>query len=205
MQEGALHGGMVSVAFEKLPAWDGRTFRGARYTPKQFKAMKPGSELPFTAFASSSLNEEKARDFANMDGAPGFTVRVLFVMNVHNGRDIQSLAASETEQEIVLPPGSRFRVTEVEKSRKTSGREPGVLRTGRAPGHATSQAGQEEIGGLGRQQIRPARARIGRGRVAASVSAPCPAVVVDRSSSDESSLSIDVRYRPMSRAAASRS
>jgi hypothetical protein len=118
-EEGTLHAGVAMQGLAKIKPWNETVYRGASFTRAKFK-VAIGDVLPFNSFASASKLKSKAQDFAytsseksdqeRRDGAPDRDVAVIYEFRRPNGRDVTEFSLAQDEEEVVLLPGSRFRV-----------------------------------------------------------------------------------------------
>jgi len=122
MAEGAAHAGMLMQALSKLDPYTETTFRGERLTINEYvKKYRKGAELPFHAFSSAAKERSVAEGYA--DGTAGDikpaadkTVSVLVEVKMTNGRDISTLSAAMLpEEEVLILPGSKFKVDGISK------------------------------------------------------------------------------------------
>ena len=119
-EEGSLHTGMAMQGLNKIDPYPGETYRGARFTPEDFRGrFAVGKTMSFTALSSSSKNEDIALNFiyglsAGSSSDPKKTVGVLTVLSNAGGRDISEIALVQKEAEVLLLPGSFFEVVSVE-------------------------------------------------------------------------------------------
>lgn len=113
-EEGGLHGGMAMGGLNKLEPWTKPTYRGARYTPDEFKSQfQVGKSMSFNSFASSAQEESTAVKFAHGVGIEGKIskekeIAVVSVIRNSGGRDISALSVTKGEKEVMLLPGSKF-------------------------------------------------------------------------------------------------
>ncbi len=126
-EEGALHAGMAMQGLLKMPVWRGQLFRGEVLTEavvkERFAESRNGKLKPIektikrTTISSASKEEHVARGFwmVAWGKVPEPKVRVLYVMETTNGRDIELLSPSSYEKEVALLPGSEFSVVSAER------------------------------------------------------------------------------------------
>lgn len=119
-EEGALHAAMAIEGLNKIEPYAGETYRGARFTPEDFKRQfAKGKTMSFTALASSSKKEDAALNFvyglaAGSKSDPNKSVGVLSILSNAGGRDISDIALVQAEAEVLMLPGSYFEVVSVE-------------------------------------------------------------------------------------------
>ena len=130
-EEGALHAGMMTEAFKKLPKKTGTLYRGARMNAKAFnEAYSKGKEITYEAFVSQSTSAVVARGFANGGGdfAPpdDATTSVFVEAQITDARDLMALSVyGSGEAEWLLPPGTKLRVESInDDKQKDKGRPP---------------------------------------------------------------------------------
>nr|GID87723.1 hypothetical protein Ade03nite_66470 [Actinoplanes derwentensis] len=101
-----VHGDRVVEALRPLPAVSGRTvYRGMRWPGR-----KIGDEFTETVLTSGSRSRDVAFGFAaETDSLTVMSVR----LTGHSGRDIDIFSAYGFENEVLLMPGARFRVTDI--------------------------------------------------------------------------------------------
>jgi hypothetical protein len=123
-EEGTLHAGVAMQGLAKLKPWNKTVYRGASFTTAGFK-LDVGQVLPFDSFASASKLRSKAEEFAytsaqksdkeRLDGAPDRSVAIIYEFKRPNGRDVTEFSLAQNEEEVVLLPGSRFRVDQLKR------------------------------------------------------------------------------------------
>jgi hypothetical protein len=93
-----------------LPGFAGRTFRGVNFLPKELRAgLRVGERFSDPAVLSTSTSRMTAREFAQAGEEEG----VLFQITGANGRDISTVSAFPSEQEVVFAPGTQFEITKI--------------------------------------------------------------------------------------------
>jgi len=121
MEEGSLHTAMALQGLKKMDPYKGETFRGARFTPEQFKdRFQIGKKTNFTTLTSSSFDKDVGLDFVFGTGSgtkprKEQTVAVLSVFTDTGGVDISKIAMVKGESEVLILPGSWFAVMSVEE------------------------------------------------------------------------------------------
>ena len=136
MNEAKLHNRMLYQALLEMPAWQGTVYRGD-WTLAPWKWGK-GATTSFATFTSTSTDRDTAKSFT--EGKPG---KILFEMTVTNGRSVDLLSYNQGEDEILLPPGSSFVVTD--KPAKAGGiLEVKMRQEGGAAAATGPQGGAEE-------------------------------------------------------------
>jgi len=97
---------MMESALDMVPDWSGDLFRGeGTFSPWSYRT---GSTFSFGKFGSSTTDESVAKDFADNYNKGPF--KYILKMKVTAGKDIRKFAAY-AEDEILMPPGSKFSVT----------------------------------------------------------------------------------------------
>jgi len=98
---------VLESALESLPDWSGDLYRGTGvFNPFAYSL---GSTITFGAFTSSTLDEDVAKDFAdNFNIGP---YKFILKLKTTSGKDIRKISVAN-EDEILIPPGSKFQVTE---------------------------------------------------------------------------------------------
>jgi hypothetical protein len=120
-EEGALHAGMIAEAFKKLPKVKRTLYRGARMSPEEFRqTYSVGQQITYEAFVSQSTDQKTARNYANGDPTPDLphnaTASVYVIATVDNARDIRAISVYEgdlTEEELLVPPGTKLSVDSI--------------------------------------------------------------------------------------------
>ena len=119
-EEGSLHTAVALQGLAKMERYKGESYRGARFTPKEFnEKFAVGKKTSFTTLASSSFDKGVAVDFAHGTGVgtkptAEQTVAVITVLT-DSGVNISNIAMSRSEAEVVILPGSWFKVTSFEE------------------------------------------------------------------------------------------
>jgi len=120
MSQGSEHGTRMLQALLKLdPYAGGMTFRGERLTPDQFKAKyRIGGRVPFDGFSSAAKERSIGERYAvgrGVDITPRSTqnVSVLIEAYVKTARDISQLSVKGDEKEVVILPGTKFKILDV--------------------------------------------------------------------------------------------
>jgi hypothetical protein len=131
-QEGALHAGMAMQGLLKLPVWKGQLFRGECVKrddfEKRFRVGRNDKVTPLektikrTTISSASKERQVAVAFQGIaaNKVPDPKVMVLWVMDVTNGRDIETISAATKEREVATLPGAEFKIVSAEQVRPDS-------------------------------------------------------------------------------------
>ncbi|QIS18925.1 ADP-ribosyltransferase domain-containing protein [Nocardia terpenica] len=106
------HTNELSAALKKLPAYKGPVFRGTNLPADALTQYQPGKTITEKAFTNTSKIEK---------GVNSGTVR--FHIMSETGRDVSKYSKTPWEQQVVFPPGTRFKVTGTHKQyiRRTDG------------------------------------------------------------------------------------
>jgi hypothetical protein len=122
IEEGTLHAGVAMQGLAKIKPWNETVYRGATFA-KAAMTVKVGQILSFNSFASASKNKLQAELFAYTSakksaeerraGAPDRDVGIIYEFRRPNGRDVTQFSLAQTEEEVVLLPGSRFRIEQL--------------------------------------------------------------------------------------------
>jgi len=107
--EATLHNPILENALMDLPDYAGTTYRGQADFLRASYTI--GDTCTFNKFTSSSKQKDNAVDFMEKST---FKAPVLVALTVTSGKDISTLSRYATEAEVLLRPGSRFQVTNVE-------------------------------------------------------------------------------------------
>jgi hypothetical protein len=99
--------GAAMTALEKMPAFEGRVYRGVSSTglkdpARFFAAHQAGEIVEYRGFTSGSYEK-------------GFTGDILYTVHSVDGKVVEALAYEDTEREVLFRPGTRFRVLSVRK------------------------------------------------------------------------------------------
>jgi hypothetical protein len=119
-EEGGLHAGVAVQGLKKMKPHNGPTYRGARYTPEDFKSQfAPGKTTTFGALGSSSKDTNIALKFAYFLASgsvadPAKSVGVLTTLVDSGGRDVSGMAMVQEEAEVLILPGTTFEIVSVE-------------------------------------------------------------------------------------------
>jgi hypothetical protein len=97
---------ILNCALEKLPPYEGKVYRGYPAGDlDEFLARHEVDEtVTFDGFTSTSK-----------DLATAFPGNVLFIIRSHSGRDLDYYADKPSEQEVLFPSGTPFKVVAVER------------------------------------------------------------------------------------------
>jgi hypothetical protein len=112
MAEGKLHNRILHRVLMDLPPWKGTVYRGHWMLPGEYRK---GKKVTYSGFTSTSTNMDVAKDFLKKP-VPGSS-RVLFEMELTDGRNIAALNPFG-EEEILMTPGTSFKVIETPKTEK---------------------------------------------------------------------------------------
>ena len=122
-EEGTLHAGVAMQGLAKFAPYNKPVYRGASF-PKASVKVDIGQFVSFNSFASASKLKSKAEDFAYTSsrpslvetkaGAPPRDVGILYELHRPGGRDVSEFSLAGEEEEVVLLPGSRFRIDSVQ-------------------------------------------------------------------------------------------
>lgn len=97
-----LYRDVLNTALTKIKIFSGEVKRGAESLPEKVLAQhKPGKTVTYQAFTSTSKDS-------------GFSGAVQFVIKSRTGRYIAPLSSSESEEEVLFPTGSRFKILKTE-------------------------------------------------------------------------------------------
>lgn len=109
----------VRSAMKKLPRYKGVTYRGAWAKQSLLNKLQVGDVVVEPAFTSSSTIPEVAKRFAVVrPNSPLPLQRVLYEVQVKsNGRALGGLSEFGGEAEVLLPPNTYYRVTNIELNR----------------------------------------------------------------------------------------
>lgn len=112
---------VAASGLQKLPPWkhDRRIYRGETLTEGEATEIQKDFVKPYPHFVSTSQSVDTARSMAadNKDKARPIVV-IWHIIESSGGRDIMQLSATVSEQEILFPPGTKFTVKGMEKTRR---------------------------------------------------------------------------------------
>ncbi|CAF1128521.1 unnamed protein product [Rotaria sordida] len=103
----------------KCYRFSGITYRGMQITLKDFEKYKVGVALTNKAFQSTSKLRKIALHFAHREQPRLECVRIIIVyliVDPKSGLDISSISEYPDEEEVLMVPGTCFKVTHVDKS-----------------------------------------------------------------------------------------
>lgn len=109
MQEGALHAAMATRGLAKLPRYTKPHYRGEGMAG----APKAGDMVTLSILTSTTSRIGTAQNFMGQTAHGDRPVGVIWVYTGGGGADVRGLSAVPTEAEVLVPPGSRYRVVEV--------------------------------------------------------------------------------------------
>ena len=107
--EAMQHSRVATKGLMKLPVKSGEAFRGFTVTPEEFvRDYSVGSVITYKPFVSTSTDRAISEAYAKLAAAPKFGV--LMVIDVKDGRDVDDISLAKGEREILVLPGSKFKV-----------------------------------------------------------------------------------------------
>lgn len=112
LKEGKVHNAILYNALRDLPDYAGTVYRGQGNFKLFGGSFTVGQTKTLHKFTSSSKSTTEAHDF--MKGGH-VTTPVLIEMQVTSGKDVSSISAYDYEEEVLLQPGTTFRITDVTK------------------------------------------------------------------------------------------
>lgn len=122
-EEGWQHARFAIKGLKKLPAVVATTYRGAGFTAAEIAEKYPlGETITMPSFTSTSVSRARAAGFAQQRTG-GDKLGVLFETEVKTGRDVAPFSEMAHEEEVLLLPYTRFRVTRIGRE----GRAPRVI------------------------------------------------------------------------------
>lgn len=92
----------INAGLDKMPPYQGTTYRKASLSPEQFALYKPGMVVEERGFTSTSKNKNV------WSGSHQYTV------HGKSGRDVQKISNYHNEAEVLFKSGTRFYVEKVE-------------------------------------------------------------------------------------------
>ncbi len=96
----------ISRGLDRLPAYDGTTYRGTDLPDHILDSIEPGGRYSDPAFSSTSESTSVAQQFRS-DG------NTMFHVDGHSGRDIQDISVyDKTEAEVLFDKGHEFTVVD---------------------------------------------------------------------------------------------
>lgn len=119
---------VLASGLNKLPAVRGVFYRGTRIDQSQFlKTWVAGRTVTSSMFVSVSADERIARYFAK-EGAYGRgKIDVLFEIRNGTGSLVDPISINQGEREILLTPGTKFRVDAVEDPKRDADFKSGKI------------------------------------------------------------------------------
>jgi hypothetical protein len=116
--EGMEHSNMAGSGLQKLPNWTGSIYRGMALSSQEFKKMfQVGKTVVFPSFTSTSTEADAPRRFA-AENAKGDKVGIFLIISATKGKDVSKISFVKSENEILLPPGSVFKVNKITPAAK---------------------------------------------------------------------------------------
>jgi hypothetical protein len=122
-EEGTLHAGVAMQGLAKFAPYNKPVYRGASF-PKAGVKLDVDQLISFNSFASASKLRSKAEEFAYTSSRPSLVetkagaaprdVGIIYELYRPNGRDVAAFSLAAQEEEVVLLPGSRFRIDSVQ-------------------------------------------------------------------------------------------
>lgn len=107
--EAMQHSRVALKGLMKLPVKSGQAFRGFTVTPEEFaRDYSVGSVITYKPFVSTSTDRAISEAYAKLAVAPKFGV--LMLIDVKDGRDVDDISLAKGEREILVLPGSKFKV-----------------------------------------------------------------------------------------------
>jgi hypothetical protein len=123
-QQGLTHAKFAKRGLKKLPDWQGQLFRGESMDEARFRVFKKlqtsGKSYTLSHFWSMSKDRRISEKYVKG------TVPVLFVADVHSGKDVEDISLHEDEREVILLPGSQFIVIKI-KNEVINGNQARVI------------------------------------------------------------------------------
>lgn len=115
-EEAGLHAGLTMQAFAKLPLWTGTTFRGMAMST-DFLGLLSKSSYQAHDFWSTSESVTVSKGFVSLAAGmnPDATKAAICRITVTNGRDVSRISEAPKELEILLPPGSTYKIAKPTK------------------------------------------------------------------------------------------
>lgn len=109
---------MAVQGLRKIDPHPGVVYRGASFTPEEFSQEVADTDVvTFSAFASASMDRGKAEDFATSRHKP---IHVVYELHGSGGRDIAGISMIAAEKEVVLLPGSRYKIVSLTETSASS-------------------------------------------------------------------------------------
>ena len=98
-------------ALGSLPTHVGKVFRGMNVLLNR-NIYAPGNQITWQAFSSSTKNQTKTINFVNLLSGRKLSGS-LFVIDSITGKDIRHFSAYPSEEEVLFPPNSQFKVEKI--------------------------------------------------------------------------------------------
>ncbi len=122
MSEGTLHAGMLDRAMKQLPPYKGTVYRGLAVDLDELGAWTVSKEVVFGTMTSTSKKEATARKFAAENTKPEKPIQLVYIIPDSGGRDISEFSQYKVEDEIMVPAGTRFTVSDI-KPKPVTGKD----------------------------------------------------------------------------------
>jgi hypothetical protein len=116
IKQGIAHAKFAKRGLKKLPDWKGTLYRGEGLNDVRLQAFekmyKTGKAHTLGHFWSMSKDRATSEGFlTTAQGTP-----VLFVADVDKGKDVENLSLHESEKEVIVLPGAKFTITDIQDS-----------------------------------------------------------------------------------------
>lgn len=113
-EEGGVHAAMATSGLGKMERYARPTYRGATTTSKDFAAdVGTGKNVTMPALTSTAKDPAVAEDFIKSGISRAKPIGLMWIYVNSGGRDVQQLSAIRKEAEVLLLPGTPFRISSV--------------------------------------------------------------------------------------------
>lgn len=109
-----IHGDLYSAINKMQPVSERVVYRGLKGLDRAaFESILASEHVEMGAVSSTSWNPAIAKDFAGLDIPDPGTHQIVFQLKTRSGRAIEEVSHFQGEREILLPKGTKFRVTRI--------------------------------------------------------------------------------------------
>jgi len=101
----------LNNSLSKLPTdKEGTLYRGVNMPTSQLESMKPGEELTFKGFTSTTKDESRANKFSSKNQGPSDSSVVFKIEEHKNGKDISKISGMSHEKEVLFKTNTKWEV-----------------------------------------------------------------------------------------------
>jgi hypothetical protein len=112
-KEGPLTAGFMHKGLLKLPVFPGTVYRAWGIDQKELDGMEKSGEYVFVTDTSCTKQESVTKRFTSTIAKK--PISVIATIEKSGGRDISKFSDVQSEEEVTVPAGTRYRVTDIKK------------------------------------------------------------------------------------------